>query len=158
MLHPFKIHGKFRSIPWSLVHYLYFFMGSGPFRPRFRFEWVHASFPGGVCGEEVSRNGSGRVDLLAAPLYSPGTHLSRKERERERRARSTKSTCVNICKVDDRSRSVHRAQSCEAVKKGKLPFDDFNDCRWQFTSTAVFRSFWNRLPPSQNHFDLYSKL
>ena len=51
--------------------------------------WVSACcFPGGICGEEISRDGVGRLDLLAAPLYSPGTHLSLEGRERGTRVQS----------------------------------------------------------------------
>ena len=154
MLHPFKIHGKFRSIPWSLPLFFHGFRSVSATVSV----WVSACFfprrclRGGSLAEWFWPRGSSRCSSVFP------RHTSFAQGERERRARSTKSTCVNICKVDDRSRSVLRAQSCEAVKKGKLPFDDFNDCRWQFTSTAIFRSFWHRLPPSQNHFDLYSKL
>ena len=107
----------------------------------FIFSWVPVRFGHGfglsecmLLSPEVFAGRKSRGMVLAAWIFSlllciPQAHIFRARRERERRARSTKSTCVNICKVDDRSRSVHRAQSCEAVKKGKLPFDDFNDCR-----------------------------
>ena len=77
-------------------------------------------FPEGVCREEVSRDGSGRMDLLAAPLHSAGTHLWREERKRDAFHQISFVPCVNIFKVED-DRSIDRVQSCEGVKEGKPP-------------------------------------